>query len=134
MSESSRRRSVHVENYSHGANPIPAASRVGNVVITGGISGQNPADGKTPDDPQAQVAHAFAQMERILKAAGASTEDVVKVDVVVKDFSLRDAINAEWLKMFPDEHSRPARHTFAAPDMAGSMLVQCEIYAVIGNA
>lgn len=131
MSESSRRRSVHVENYSHGANPIPAASRVGNVVITGGISGQNPADGKTPDDPQAQVAHAFAQMERILKAAGASTEDVVKVDVVVKDFSLRDAINAEWLKMFPDEHSRPARHVTKYDHFGGNVVLQLTATAVV---
>jgi hypothetical protein len=33
--------------------------------------------------------------------------------------------------MFPDEHSRPSRHTFAAADLPGTMLVQCEIFAII---
>ena len=33
--------------------------------------------------------------------------------------------------MFPDPHSRPARHTFPAPDLPPGMLVQCEVIAFI---
>ena len=46
----SNRKSIEVEGFSHGANPIPAASRVGNIVMTGGISGQDPVTGKVPED------------------------------------------------------------------------------------
>ena len=58
-------------------------------------------------------------------------EDVVKMNVWMKDRTQRPHLNKEWLEMFPDEHSRPARHTFAAPDLPGTMLVQCEVFAVV---
>jgi len=127
----SKRQSIHVDGFSHGPNPIPAASRVRNVVITGGIAGQDPATSKTPDDPTAQVGFAFLQMKRILAAAGATPEDIVKVDVVVKDFGLRDAINVEWLKMFPDEHSRPARHVVKYDHFGGNIQIQLTATAVV---
>ena len=127
----SKRHSYHIDGFSHGPNPIPAVSRVGNVVITGGIAGQDPATTKTPDDPTAQVQFAFLQMGRILEAAGATTEDIVKVDVVVKDFALREAVNVEWLKMFPDEHSRPARHVTKYDHFGGNVQIQLTATAVV---
>lgn len=126
-----KRTSIEVEGFSHAGNPIPAASRVGNVVMTGGISGQDPATGKVPDDAIAQVALAFANLEKIITAAGASVEDIVKVSVAVKTFELRAEINVQWLKMFPDEHSRPARHVTKYDNFGGSTAIQLEAYAVI---
>lgn len=131
MSGSSKRQSIHVDGFSHGPNPIPAASKVGNVVITGGIAGQDPATSKTPDDPTAQVGFAFLQMRRIIEAAGGTTENIVKIEVVVKDFNLRDAINVEWLKMFPDEHSRPARHVVKYDHFGGNVQIQLTATAVL---
>ncbi len=93
----SNRKSIHVEGFSHGHNPIPAASRVGNIVMTGGISGQDPATGKVPADQKAQVALAFANLEKIMKGAGASLDDIVKLEVTVKTFDLRVEINVYWL-------------------------------------
>jgi 2-iminobutanoate/2-iminopropanoate deaminase len=127
----SNRKSIEVEGFSHGANPIPAASRVGNVVMTGGINGQDPATGKVPDDAKAQVALAFANLEKIIKGAGASLDDVVKVGVAVKSFDLRDEINVQWLKYFPDEHSRPARHVTRYDAFGGAVAIQLEATAVV---
>jgi 2-iminobutanoate/2-iminopropanoate deaminase len=73
----------------------------------------------------------FATLRNILEVAGGSPEDVVKMTVWLKDRTQRPALNKGWLEMFPDEHSRPARHTFQSPDLPGNMLVQCEVYAVI---
>ncbi len=126
-----KRTSIEVEGFSHGANPIPAASRVGNIVMTGGISGQDPATGKVPDDAKAQVALAFANLEKIIAAAGGSVENIVKVGVSVKTLELRDEVNAQWLKMFPDEHSRPARHVTKYDNFGGAVAIQLEAYAVI---
>jgi 2-iminobutanoate/2-iminopropanoate deaminase len=126
-----KRTSIEVEGFSHGANPIPAASRVGNVVMTGGINGQDPATGKVPDDQSAQVALAFANLAKILTAAGASMEGVVKLSVSVRTFELRDAINEQWLKYFPDEHSRPARHVTKYDNFGAGVALQLEAYAVI---
>jgi 2-iminobutanoate/2-iminopropanoate deaminase len=128
----SNRKSIHVEGFSHGANPIPAASRVGNIVMTGGISGQDPATGKVPEDQKAQVALAFANLEKIMKGAGASLDDIVKLGVVVKSFDLRDEINVQWLKYFPDEHSRPARHVTKYEHFGGTTAIQLEATAVVG--
>lgn len=133
MSESNRRQSIRVPGFSHGPNPIPAASRVGNVVVTGGIAGKDPANDDTPDDPIAQVKFAFLQVRRILEAAGATPEDIVKVDVLVKDFGLRDAINAEWVKMFPDENSRPARHIVKYDHLGRNMQIQLTATAVLAD-
>jgi len=127
----SNRKSIEIEGFSHGANPIPAASRVGNIVMTGGISGLDPATGKVPEDQAAQVALAFANLERILAAAGASFAEVVKVGVVVKSLALRDEINVQWLKHFPDPHSRPARHTTQYDHFGGTTAIQLEATAVI---
>jgi enamine deaminase RidA (YjgF/YER057c/UK114 family) len=102
--------SIEVEHLSHGSNPIPAACRIGNVIMTGGIAGNDPATGDVPDDARLQVAHAFTNLRRILAAANATPDDVVKVAVTVRTFDLRGAINEEWIAMFPDAASRPARH------------------------
>jgi enamine deaminase RidA (YjgF/YER057c/UK114 family) len=126
-----KRTSIEVEGFSHGANPIPAASRVGNVVMTGGINGQDPATGKVPDDQSAQVALAFANLAKIIAAAGATMESIVKLSISVKTFELRDEINVQWLKYFPDEHSRPARHVTKYDGFGGAVALQLEAYAVI---
>ena len=91
----SNRKSIEVEGFKHADNPIPAASRVGNVVMTGGINGTDPKTGKVPEDQVAQVALAFTNLERILKEAGASMDDLVKVSVSVKTLALRVELKAD---------------------------------------
>ncbi|HEY3840296.1 MAG TPA: RidA family protein [Bryobacteraceae bacterium] len=125
-----RRLSIDVPGFGHD-NPIPAACKVGPFLISSGISGKEPYTGKMLEGLEAQCAQMFATVRQILEIAGGSPEDVVKMNVWMKDRSQRDTLNVGWLEMFPDEHSRPARHTFAAPDLPGSMLVQCEIFAVL---
>jgi hypothetical protein len=43
----------------------------------------------------------------------------------------RAALNDEWVKMFPDAASRPARHTMAL-GAESNALVTCEFVAVFG--
>ncbi len=125
-----RRLSIDVPGFGHD-NPIPAACKVGPFLISSGVSGKEPYTGKMLEGLEAQCAQMFATVRQILEIAGGSPEDIVKMNVWMKDRSQRDMLNVGWLEMFPDEHSRPARHTFAAPDLPGSMLVQCEIFAVL---
>ena len=50
--------------------------------------------------------------------------------------ALADAYNAlhdEELAMFPDAHSRPARHTLTSRDFAAPMQIQCDLMAVLGE-
>ena len=128
-----RRRSIEVEGFKHGAQPIPAASRVGNVVMTGGVHGLDPETGKLPDDVDQQTSLMFANLKRILAAAGATLDDVVKMTVWVKVPEARAAVNREWLLAFPDAGSRPARHTLQNDHLAANMAVQCDAFAVLDN-
>jgi enamine deaminase RidA (YjgF/YER057c/UK114 family) len=71
----------------------------------------------------------FQHVRAIMAAAGGSTHDIIKMSVWMADRSQRDVLNREWLKMFPDEHSRPARHTSQA-SLEGGQLINCDITAV----
>jgi 2-iminobutanoate/2-iminopropanoate deaminase len=128
------RRSIEVSGFSHGPQPIPAASRAGNLVATGGIGGMDPASGAFPDSPERQVQLMFAQLERILAAAGASLNDVIKMTFWVRTAEVRPLINKAWIAAFPDPQSRPARHTLQNDHLPLNLVVQCDALAVISNA
>lgn len=124
-----KRTSIYVEGFSH-KNPIPAACRVGNMLYSGSIQGTDPKTGKYGATPEEQSALMFAHVKRIVEAAGGSTDDIVKMTVWMKDRSNRAPINTEWLKMFPDEASRPARHAIQLA-LDGEKLFECDFVAVM---
>jgi 2-iminobutanoate/2-iminopropanoate deaminase len=123
-----KRKSVEIEGFAH-KNPIPAACRLGNMLMTGIITGTDPATGKLAGTLEAQCANVFHHVRSIMKAAGGSTDDIIKMNVWMADRSRRDVLNAEWVKMFPDAGSRPARHTSQAA-LEGGQLIVCDITAV----
>jgi enamine deaminase RidA (YjgF/YER057c/UK114 family) len=125
----SKRTSVNAEGYRH-ANPIPAASRIGNLMVSGIVYGQDPATGKVAPTLEEQCVLLFRHVRNILAAGGARPENVIKMNLWLADPSRREALNAEWLKMFPDEASRPARQAMKA-ELGGGMLIHCDFMAVI---
>ena len=68
-----------------------------------------------------------------MTAAGGSPDDIVKMNVWIADRKLRETMNRYWVEMFPDPHSRPARHTIAQADFSPPMQIQCDLLAVIGE-
>ena len=127
-----KRRSIEVGGVKH-QNPIPSASLKGPFVVSGAISGADPETGKVPADLDAQCRNMFGNVRRIMAAAGGSPDDIVKMNVWISDRNLRETMNRHWVEMFPDPHSRPARHTIAQPDLAPPMQIQCDLLAVIGE-
>jgi 2-iminobutanoate/2-iminopropanoate deaminase len=125
------RRSIEVPGLRHGA-PIPQASVVGNLLVSGGIGPQDPATGTMPDDTDGQVAMVFANVRRVLAAAGGSVGDIVKVTVFAQDRAIRPVVDKHWVEMFPDEDSRPARHLLRT-ELQGGMQLQLEVMAVLGQ-
>jgi 2-iminobutanoate/2-iminopropanoate deaminase len=122
-------RSVDVPGLAHNA-PIPVAARVGPLLCSSAIAGKDPATGQLPADAATQARLAFANMQRVLAAAGASLADVAKLSVTLSDNSSREAVNAEWLALFPDPADRPARHVVVHPLQHG-MALQLEFIALI---
>jgi enamine deaminase RidA (YjgF/YER057c/UK114 family) len=125
-----KRQSVNGSHARH-ENPIPNASRVGNVVMSSVIGGANPGSRELPASLEQQVANVFHHIRHDVEAAGGSVDDIVKVTFWVKDPSTqRAALNAEWVKMFPDADARPARHTLTLPPDSRAQ-VQADFTAVI---
>lgn len=124
-----KRQSIDIEGVHHGA-PIPMASKVGNMLYSSGIFGTDPKTGKTPETVEAQAEQAFENLRSLLKAAGGTPENVIYVTVYMKDRGQRDAVNKPWVKMFPDEHSRPARHAIETA-LPGGNFLQLQVVAVL---
>ena len=122
-------RSLDVPGAGHNA-PIPLGARVGPLICSSGISGKNPATGQLATSAEEQVHFAFANMDALLAAAGATLAHVAKLHITIHDNSVRDAINVQWLARFPDPKDRPARHIVVHPLQHG-MLLQIEMTAFI---
>ena len=60
------RQTIHIPGKWHGDNPIALATKVGNLVTTSGVSGQNPDTGETPDSLEEQAEWAFEHVRRIM--------------------------------------------------------------------
>lgn len=124
-----RRTSIYVEGFGH-KNPIPAACRVGNILMSGIVFGLDPATGKPADGLDEQCRLMFGHIRAIMQAAGGSTDDIVKVTVWLADRNQREPVNREWLAMFPDPTTRPARQAMSGA-LDGGKLVQCDFVAVM---
>lgn len=126
-----KRQSVNFPGFSH-QNPIPNASRIGNIVMSSVIGPSNPGTRDIPATLEAQVTNLFVHLRAAITAAGGTPDDIIKIEFWAKDQAAgREALNGEWVKMFPDAASRPARHTQALPADSRAM-VQCAFTAVLG--
>jgi 2-iminobutanoate/2-iminopropanoate deaminase len=125
-----KRQVLEVPGVNHGQNPIPLAVKVGNMVFSSGIMGLDPQAHGYPPEPERQAELMFQHIRSVMEKAGGSPDNIGLVTVFLKDLKYREHVNKEWLKMFPDEHSRPARHTMKW-DLPGDMLMQVEIVAVL---
>ena len=125
----SHRKSITVPDIAH-KFPVPNACRIDNIVVSGAIQPMDPATRAIPDDLAAQCANMFKNLKSVVEAAGGTTDDIIKVNVFIRDRNDREPLNAEWMRMFPDSGSRPARH--AQPLLVeGAALIQCDFMAVI---
>jgi len=126
-----RRRSINFPGFSH-QNPIPNASRIGNIVMSSVIGPSNPGTRNIPPTLEEQVKNLFIHLRAAIEAAGGTPDDILKIDFWAKDQAAgRAALNAEWETMFPDPGARPARHTQALPADSRAQ-IQCAFTAVIG--
>jgi 2-iminobutanoate/2-iminopropanoate deaminase len=122
------RESFEIPPVKHNA-PIPMAARIGNFLYTSGVMGADPATGQLPPTVEEQAANCFKNLATVLEKAGAKPSDVLKVTVYIKSNDTRQAVNPAWLEMFPDPHSRPARHQTVVETL--NFDIQIEAFAVI---
>jgi enamine deaminase RidA (YjgF/YER057c/UK114 family) len=111
------------------ANPIPAVSCVGPLVMSSIIVGRDPGSSNVPDSIEAQLANLFHHVGEMLRAAGADWRHVVKMNFYLPSLDLRRELNDPWVAHFPDPASRPARHT----QVGHSPTAQCDFVAYVDD-
>lgn len=124
-----KRKSIHIKGMEHGA-PIPNGAVMGNMIFSSAISGKDAKTGVLSPNPDEQAEAMFRNLRVFLETAGGAPENIASMKVYLKDEKLRDSVNKAWLKMFPDEHDRPARHALKV-DLRGEVLFQIEVIAVL---
>ena len=125
----SAREVIEIPGMAHNA-PIPAGAKIGNLVFSSAISGRDPETNRLPEDPDQQAEVLFGNLRRFMEQAGGSSANIAHMTVFLKEERYRDSINKEWLKMFPNEKDRPARHAIKV-ELRGEMLFQVEVIAVL---
>ncbi len=123
------RESIYSNAFVH-KNPVPAASRVGNMIFSGIIYGRDAETLIVPDDIDAQCALLFAHIKTIIEDAGGTLEHIAKITFWMRDKNERETVNHHWLRYFPDPASRPARHTIEEAG-SGNIRIQCDFIAVL---
>ena len=62
------------------------AARIGNLVMTSGMGGDDPKTGKVPNGLEAQTEGCFANMQRMVGIAGGTTASIAHVTALVKEY------------------------------------------------
>jgi enamine deaminase RidA (YjgF/YER057c/UK114 family) len=125
------RSTIEVEGLGH-KQPIPLATLVGNLLVTSGLNGKAPGSAAPPADAAAEVEQAFANLDAVLAAAGATREEIAELTFSVRDKAVRELINPVWLRWFPDEDDRPVRHTVTA-DLPAGLRLQLKCMALLAH-
>lgn len=114
-----------------GASPVGAYSqglRAGDFIF---VSGQGPLDPETGEykkgDIQSETRQVFENIKSILEAAGTSMENVVKVNVYLRDINDFAAMNEVYKTYFQTPF--PARTTIQAGALPRGFAVEIECIA-----
>jgi 2-iminobutanoate/2-iminopropanoate deaminase len=123
------RQSIDITSFTH-VNPIPAASRIGPLLVSSVIAARDPGEQTVPESPEAQYANLFHHIGQILAGAGAHWRHIARITFYVPDISYRDSCNPIWVEHFPDPEARPARHT---QFVSSAKIATCEFIAYIDD-
>jgi 2-iminobutanoate/2-iminopropanoate deaminase len=114
------------------APPLSFATRVGDLLFISGIPGFD-ANGALPDGFEAQFANVVINIKRVLREAGATTHDLVKVNVLLTRASDVAPMNALYAGAFgpPPYPARTTCVVHALPDPR--MLIEIEAVASLAK-
>jgi 2-iminobutanoate/2-iminopropanoate deaminase len=123
------RKSIHIPGMEHGA-PIPNGVVIGNMIFSSAISGKDAKTGVLSPDPDEQAEAMFRNLRLFMQGAGGAPSHIASMKVYLREEKYRESVNKAWLKMFPDDHDRPARHSLKV-ELRGEVLFQIEVIAVL---
>jgi 2-iminobutanoate/2-iminopropanoate deaminase len=125
---------IHTDNAPAAIGPYSQAISVvlagtNKVVYCSGQIGLDPATGNLRDGFDAQVDQALANMQGVLAAAGATTNQVVKLTLFLTDLGNFAAANAKMEALFQKPY--PARSTVGVASLPKGAQFEIEAIAAI---
>ncbi len=121
------RQAVMVQGAARPAGPYSHAVVANGFVFVSGQGPADPATGRVPDGFAAQVEQTLRNVETILKGAGASLRDVVKIGAYLSDLTRFAEYNEVYKRFFPE--NPPARTTVGCQLLG--ILVEIDAIAAI---
>lgn len=109
--------------------PYSQGITVGEMVFTSGQIPINPATGEIPTGVQAQAEQALKNVSKVLEAAGASMDKVVKTTVFIQNMDDFAAINEIYAKFFTEPY--PARSCVEVAKLPKGVLLEVEAIATL---
>ena len=120
---------INSKNAPEAIGPYSQAIRKGNIVF---LSGQIPLDPKTMqlvEGIEAQIKQVFENLNQVIKAAGASFDDVAKLNIYLTDLSHFTLVN-EIMKTYFTEPF-PARAAIGVASLPKGSLVEADGFLVL---
>ena len=120
---------INSKNAPEAIGPYSQAIRKGNIVF---LSGQIPLDPETMElveGVETQIKQVFENLNQVIKAAGASFDDVAKLNIYLTDLSHFSLVN-EIMKTYFTEPF-PARAAIGVASLPKGSLVEADGFLVL---
>ena len=121
---------IVAQNAPPAIGPYSQAIRAGGLLFLSGSLGMEPATGKiAAGGVAAETEQALNNLDAILKAAGASFDDIVKTTIFLTDMADFKTVNEIYAKRFAS--APPARSTVAVKELPRNGKVEIEAIAIV---
>ena len=122
---------IFTEKAPKAIGPYSQAIKSGNLLFISGQVPVNPTTGELTGDIKVQTRQVLENIKSILLAAGASTIDIVKTTVFLKNLDDFNVMNEIYGAYFPQD--APARSTIEVARIPRGALIEIEAIAVINK-
>ena len=123
------KQAIHTDKAPAAIGPYSQGIRVGDLIITSGQLGIDPATGAFPQGISAQTRQSLTNCQAVLEAAGASMADVIKTTVFLRDMNDFAAMNEVYAAFF--EGAYPARSAVQVARLPKDADVEIECIAAL---
>ncbi|WP_461831528.1 Rid family detoxifying hydrolase [Aquifex sp.] len=123
-------REIRTEGAPAPVGPYSQAVEVNGFIFLSGQIGIEPKSGKLREGFKAQVEQIFKNIDAILKEAGISKGNIVKVSIYLTDVGKFKELNEIYEEYFKDVKVKPARVTVGVKELPLGAEVEIEVVAV----
>jgi len=121
---------IYSKNAPEAIGPYSQAIRKGNIVFLSGQIPLNPNTMELVEGIEAQINQVFENLSQVIKAAGASFDDVAKLNIYLTDLANFGLVNEIMKNYFTEPF--PARAAIGVASLPKNSLVEADGFLVLG--